>query len=116
MPRRAAGTAHQHDVPVAAHLTRAAAPPDEAAVIAADRAEGLVDARAYDDTPGARYAAHVHDFDKVLHCVAGGVVFTTADGQLRLTPGDRLDLERGTEHSAVIGPDGVRLVEAHRTG
>ena len=77
-------------------------------------AEGLDDVHAYDDTPAARYPVHVHDFDKVLHCVAGGLVLTTADGELALRPGDRLDLDRGTEHAAVVGPAGVRLVEGHR--
>ena len=96
-------------------MQRAAGPADEAAVTAALVAEGLDDVHAYDDTPSARYPAHVHDFDKVLRCVSGGVVLTTADGELALSPGDRLDLERGTEHSAVVGPAGVRLVEGHRS-
>ena len=97
-------------------MRRAAEPADEAAVTAAMVAEGLDDVHAYDDTPAARYPAHEHGYDKVLHCVAGGVVFTTADGQLALEAGDRLDLDRGTRHAAVIGPAGVRLVEGHRPG
>ena len=28
-------------------------------------------------------------------------------------PGDRLDLPAGTRHDAVVGPDGVRCLEAH---
>lgn len=88
---------------------------DEAAVLALLAAEGLTEGHGYDDAPGARYESHVHAFDKVLVCQRGGVVFTTTDGDLRLGPGDRLDLDRETPHSAAIDDDGVRLVEAHRT-
>lgn len=95
-------------------MRHAAGPADEAAVTAALVEEGLDDVHAYDDSAAAQYAAHVHAFDKVLHCIGGGIVFTTADGELALTPGDRLDLDRGTDHAAVVGPTGVRLVEGHR--
>lgn len=101
---------------MAGRVRRGAGPVDEGEVVAALAGEGLHDVHAYDDAPSARYPAHVHPFDKVLCCVSGAVVFTTDGGDLPLAPGDRLDLERGTEHSAVIGPAGVRLVEGHRTG
>jgi len=37
-----------------------------------------------------------------------------ADGDLDLGPGDRLDLEPGTDHSATVGPHGVECLEAAR--
>jgi hypothetical protein len=33
-----------------------------------------------------------------------------------LNPGDRLDLPAGTVHDAVVGPQGVVCLEAHRGG
>lgn len=87
---------------------------DEQVLLARMDAEGHLGGHGYDEVPAAQYASHTHTFDKVLYCVAGSLVFTTPDGELPLTPGDRLDLERGTEHSAVIGPDGARCLEARR--
>jgi len=65
--------------------------------------------------PGDVYAAHVHGFDKVLVCAAGSIVFGLPGREERATlgPGDRLDLPAGTEHDAVVGPDGVTCLEAH---
>lgn len=87
---------------------------DEGALLDRLVQEGLGDVHGYDDVPDGRYDSHVHPFDKVLHCVRGGVVFTTPEGALALGPGDRMLLPAGTPHSAVVGPDGVRLVEGHR--
>jgi hypothetical protein len=39
-------------------------------------------------------------------------VFHTRDGYVALSPGDRLDLDPGTEHAATVGPLGVTCVEA----
>ncbi|GIU99268.1 MAG: hypothetical protein KatS3mg014_0884 [Actinomycetota bacterium] len=41
-------------------------------------------------------------------------MFHTADGDLELRPGDRLDLDPGTEHAATVGPEGVTCIEASR--
>jgi hypothetical protein len=49
----------------------------------------------------------------VLFCVRGSITFHGRDGvDLALLPGDRLDIEPNTEHSATIGPDGVECTEA----
>jgi D-lyxose ketol-isomerase len=48
----------------------------------------------------------------VLVCQQGAIVFHTTDGDVPLSPGDRLDLEPGTEHAATVGPHGVTCVEA----
>jgi quercetin dioxygenase-like cupin family protein len=65
--------------------------------------------------PGDVYAAHAHGFDKVLVCAAGSITFgLPARGETAaLQPGDRLELPAGTEHDAVVGPDGVTCLEAH---
>lgn len=64
--------------------------------------------------PGDTYGWHSHDYHKVLFCTAGSIIFHTRDGDFELRPGDRLDVEPGTEHAATVGPDGVRCVEAAR--
>lgn len=85
----------------------------EEAAAAAFAAEGLHPHR-WSNEAGFRYAAHAHDYHKVLFCVDGSIVFRTDDGELPLGAGDRLDLPAGTVHSATVGPDGVTCVEAAR--
>ncbi len=65
--------------------------------------------------PGDRYGAHDHDYDKVLVCARGSIVFGLADRgeRMALAAGDRLDLPAGTRHDAVVGAEGVTCVEAH---
>ncbi|CAN5746121.1 hypothetical protein BH23CHL8_BH23CHL8_06560 [soil metagenome] len=65
--------------------------------------------------PGDRYAAHLHDYDKVLVAQAGSIVFHLSEfgRDVELRPGDRLELPAGTLHSADVGPDGATCLEAH---
>jgi quercetin dioxygenase-like cupin family protein len=64
--------------------------------------------------PHDRYVEHTHAYDKTLICLEGSIVFHVPGGpDLPLTPGDRLVLPAGTPHSATVGPEGVRCVEAH---
>ena len=62
--------------------------------------------------PHYRYDKHSHGYHKVLYCVSGSIVFHTEDGDFELEPGDRLDVEPGTEHAATVGPKGVECMEA----
>ena len=66
--------------------------------------------------PGDRYAAHSHDFDKVLYCVSGSITFLVGpDGRrLELNAGDRMELPKGTVHSAVVGAQGCSCIEGRR--
>ena len=76
------------------------------------RADGLTPRR-WSNAPGDTYGWHRHDYHKVLYCVAGSIVFHTGDtGDLELHPGDRLDLDPGTDHAATVGGEGVECVEA----
>jgi quercetin dioxygenase-like cupin family protein len=79
------------------------------------RAEGL-EPGAWSNGPGDRYGAHDHEYDKVIVVAEGGIDFGLPDrGQtVRLATGDRLELPAGTAHDAVVGPDGVTCLEAHR--
>lgn len=74
-------------------------------------AEGLVP-RTWSNEPGYTYGEHRHPFHKVLFCVEGAITFHIPDGDVRLGPGDRLDLSPDTPHGATVGPEGVSCMEA----
>lgn len=78
------------------------------------RAEGL-DAGAWSNGPGDRYAAHDHGYDKVIVVERGSIRFGLVDQDraVELAAGDRLELPAGTSHDAVVGPGGVTCLEAH---
>ena len=78
------------------------------------RDEGL-EAGAWSNGPGDRYASHEHAYDKVLVCAAGSIQFgLPAHGDaITLELGDRLELPAGTGHDALVGDDGVTCLEAH---
>ena len=82
---------------------------DEA--VAALAADGASAPRFWGNGPGDRYGRHAHEYHKVLFCLDGSIVFTVQGADIRLAAGDRLDLPPGTEHSAVVGPDGCSCVE-----
>jgi uncharacterized protein YjlB len=77
-------------------------------------AAGL-DASAWSNGAGDRYAAHRHGYDKVLVAARGSIVFTLPElgRDVDLAEGDRLDLPAGTLHGAIVGPGGVECLEAH---
>jgi quercetin dioxygenase-like cupin family protein len=78
------------------------------------RNEGLAPS-AWSNGPGDVYAAHRHDYDKVLVVARGSIRFGLPDrgDAVDLAEGDRLDLPAGTAHDALVGPDGVTCLEAH---
>jgi mannose-6-phosphate isomerase-like protein (cupin superfamily) len=65
--------------------------------------------------PHDRYAAHRHDYDKVLVAQSGSIVFrlTELGRDVELRTGDRLHLPAGTLHAADVGAEGVTCLEAH---
>jgi len=96
-------------------VTRRQGELDEGAILEAFRREELTPHR-WSNGPEDAYAAHAHAYHKVLYCVRGSIVFQLADGkQIELAPGDRLDLEAGTTHAAVVGGAGVECIEAARS-
>jgi len=66
--------------------------------------------------PDDRYAAHDHNYEKVLYCVDGSITFVLENEgrRLQLNPGDRMVLPAGTVHSAVVGASGCTCIEGHR--
>jgi hypothetical protein len=100
---------------VAPSATRTAGAVDgREGALAAFEVEGTSGPRFWGNGPGDRYGRHEHGYHKVLFCLAGSIVFHTEAGDVELRPGDRLDLEPGTEHGATVGPDGCECVEASR--
>jgi quercetin dioxygenase-like cupin family protein len=89
--------------------------PTEAVLREQMQAEGL-SSYSWGNAPRDRYAAHVHDYHKVIYCVQGSIRFYAPDlnAALELRPGDRLDLPAQVRHSAIVGPQGVLCLEAHR--
>lgn len=71
---------------------------------------------AWSNAPRDTYAAHTHGYHKVIYIVSGSITFgLPQSGQtLTLHPGDRLDLPAGIIHDALVGPQGVLCLEAHK--
>jgi mannose-6-phosphate isomerase-like protein (cupin superfamily) len=76
------------------------------------RAQGLRPHR-WGNGPGDIYGWHAHDYAKVLYCLSGSIVFHLRDdADVALAPGDRLEIDAGTEHAATVGEAGVECMEA----
>jgi quercetin dioxygenase-like cupin family protein len=69
----------------------------------------------WSNSPGDRYSAHQHTYHKVLYCARGSIRFDVGSEAFELHSGDRLEIPPGTSHSAVVGQEGVRCVEAARS-
>lgn len=70
----------------------------------------------WSNAPGDVYAAHTHAYHKVVYVAQGSITFGFPGdgGQAMLQAGDRLELPAGVAHDAVVGPEGVVCLEAHR--
>jgi quercetin dioxygenase-like cupin family protein len=70
----------------------------------------------WSNSPGDVYGAHDHSYHKVIYVVRGSITFGLPDAgdKLTLNSGDRLELPAGVRHDAVVGPEGVACLEAHR--
>jgi uncharacterized protein YjlB len=78
------------------------------------KGEGL-DAVSWSNPAWDRYGVHHHGYDKVLVVERGSVHFGLPGrgDAVDLVAGDRFELPAGTEHEALVGPDGVTCLEAH---
>jgi quercetin dioxygenase-like cupin family protein len=78
-------------------------------------AENCPHPRRWKGAPGEEYPVHGHGYHKVLFVLEGSITFEDEERKTyRLTPGDRLDIEAGTEHSATAGPQGVECMECYK--
>jgi mannose-6-phosphate isomerase-like protein (cupin superfamily) len=91
------------------------APPTEQAVRQIYAREGL-QPYTWSNGPHAVYGVHAHPYEKVLRVVRGSIRFDLAahHTSVDLHAGDELVLPAGVAHSAVVGPEGVTCLEAHR--
>lgn len=89
--------------------------PTAASVARRLRAEG-VEPYGWSNGPGDRYAPHAHDYEKVLMCAAGSIVFRVGPDArpVELRAGDGFVLASGTRHSAEVGPVGCTCLEGRR--
>jgi quercetin dioxygenase-like cupin family protein len=89
-------------------------PPEESVLQEFFARERLLPYR-WSNAAGDVYAAHVHDYDKVIYVVRGVITFgLPASGmQINLQAGDRLELPAGVLHDARVGAHGVVCLEAH---
>ncbi len=89
--------------------------PTEQALFNILHAEGLQPYR-WSNGPGDVYGAHAHTYHKIIYVVEGSITFGLphAGQHIRLGRGDRLELPAGVTHDAVVGPEGVVCLEAHR--
>ena len=96
---------------------RGAEPPTVATVERRLRDEG-VEPYAWSNGPDDRYGGHRHGYTKLLMCAAGSITFLVGDEgrAVELQPGDGFVLPAGTEHAAIVGPDGCTCLEGHRDG
>lgn len=97
----------------ATRIPNEGSPPSRDEVLSSFSAEGL-SPHTWGNSPGETYGWHSHTYHKVLYCVTGSIVFHTKEGDYELLPGDRLEIDSGTDHSATVGPDGVECAEATR--
>ena len=100
---------------MAANLTKSTGLVTRRNILAAFAREGQTP-HSWSNRPHDRYAAHSHPYHKVLYCVGGSITFRIEDSgeDVELAPGDRLDIEPQTEHSAIVGANGVECMEAPR--
>lgn len=61
----------------------------------------------WSDPAGTTYPRHSHGRLEVRVVLEGQLTLWLSDGKHELGPGDRIDIEAGTEHEAAVGPDGV---------
>jgi quercetin dioxygenase-like cupin family protein len=95
-------------------LTRMAGP-NEDVVRGLFAAENCPHPRKWAGMAGETYDWHAHGYHKVLFCLSGAIMFQDTEGMnYRLEAGDRLDVDAGTEHRAVAGPEGVECMESFR--
>ncbi|MGH2445317.1 MAG: cupin domain-containing protein [Candidatus Limnocylindria bacterium] len=80
------------------------------------RAAG-VQPSAWSNGPGDRYGSHNHGYTKLLVCAEGSITFLIGAErtEVELRAGDGFVLPPGTDHAAVVGPDGCTCLEGHRS-
>lgn len=70
----------------------------------------------WSNAPGDEYPPHSHGYGKVIYVVDGSItwIFPATGRRIETRRGDRLELESGVVHAALVGSEGVSCLEAHR--
>jgi len=91
------------------------APPTQSTLWRLMADEGL-SPYSWSNGPHDVYAAHSHSYDKVIYVVQGSITFGLPELEQKVTlnAGDRLDLPADILHDAIVGPQGVVCLEAHK--
>lgn len=61
----------------------------------------------WQDEAGAVYEPHTHEGKVSLYITDGSITFSLPEGERQVNAGERLDIPAKTEHSAVVGSEGV---------
>jgi quercetin dioxygenase-like cupin family protein len=71
---------------------------------------------AWSNSPGDTYAAHSHQYHKVIYVAHGSIIWILPETneEIETKAGDRVDLPTGVVHAARVGDQGVICLEAHR--
>ena len=78
-------------------------------------AENCPHPRRWSGQAAETYDWHAHGYHKLLFCTSGTITFQDREGHnYSLETGDRLDIDAGTEHSALAGPEGVECMESFK--
>jgi quercetin dioxygenase-like cupin family protein len=78
-------------------------------------AENCPHPRKWTGAPREEYPVHGHGYHKILFVLSGTITFEDEERKTyHMKPGDRLDIEPGTEHAATAGPVGVECMESYR--
>lgn len=88
-------------------------PPDADTVRRHLESEGFTVVR-WSDAPGRVYTPHSHDHDESLWMIAGGMTFVIDGRSYHLGAGDRLQLPRGTVHTAEADAGGAQYLIGER--
>ncbi len=90
-------------------------PPTESTLMSFCAEKGLSPYQ-WSNGPNDVYSAHSHSYDKVIYVVSGSITFGLPEEgrEILMKAGDRLDLPADTVHAAVVGPQGVTCLEAHK--
>ena len=66
--------------------------------------------------PGFWYPVHDHPYHKIIVVLKGSITFylPAEKREVNLKAGEQLEIPPRTEHSATVGPNGVRCLEGQR--
>ena len=64
----------------------------------------------WQDPAGTRYEEHAHQGKVSVYVTAGSITFDFSGTPVEVKAGERINIEPGQKHSAVVGKDGWRVI------